>query len=405
LTRRLAPGRWRGEVADALERLLEYQGRGRPEYSEQDPPVALLVFDDVSINNSPGESLFFRLVTRASFKFTDGFWEKIPEQYGKASLRSAYEAFRERLAGLDAEQETVARDMLRAREELFEPEALDQALDALRQARERIEVRRTAALVPLLRGDPGYRRYRKGMLRCYQSICADMGEKVCASWLTSLLDGLTEEEVAIHSRAMLDSEFRREIGMESIEASLDDPAPVRFPVGLRAIPEMRDLYSNLKRRGFDVWVLSTTNDWTIKMLTSIYGVDPSRTVGVRSAVSEGRLTGRVLIPIPYGTGQAAAVTFFIGRPPALVVGAGRDEAVLDYGNGLRVVMAGPGDNSEPWTRRGWSVQPRFSPDRAPQEFGPAQEEALSVEPAETEPETGTSDENEGLSEEPEGEEL
>jgi len=379
----LAPGRWRPEVGDALERLLEYGGEGTPDYSVFDPPVAVFVWDDVAMTHDPGQALFYRMVTRVRFKFSESFWTKIPEQYGRLRIRAAHAAFQERLAKFDAESESLQKDILRVREEGFglprtDPrfETLGQELSSLRQQRLAVEARRTAALAPLLSSDPDYRAFRKGMLRCYQSICAEQGGKVCASWLVGLLAGFEEEELQNLSRVMIDSEFKRTVGSQLVKDALDDPDPVRFPVGLRGIPEMADLFRQLRKKGFDVWVLSTTNEWTIKLLTQMYGVHQSRTVGIRSQVSEGRVTDNILEPIPFGTGQAAAVTFFIGRPPALVVGGERDEPILDYGRGVRIVMAARGADPASWRKRGWLVQPKFSPDRAPQEFRRAAEGAV-----------------------------
>ena len=317
--RRLAPGRWRPEVADALERLLEQEGAGREDYSDADPPVAVFGWEDVSITHRLGEAVFRRLVTRADFKFSEEFWGEVPEVYGRARLRSDYESFR------DHAQASWPKE-------------------------------------------PAYRSYRKGFLRCYQRMCAAEGAKSCARWLTVLLKGFSQDELRNYSTETIRQEFLRPVGEELAVDDIDDPAPVKMPVGLRRIPEMADLYRRLLDRGFDVWVLSGSNDWSLKTMAAMYGVDGSRAVGVRCKVVNDKLTADVLIPIPVGSGQAEALTLFVGRPPSLVVASSGDSELLGYGRGVRIAVADAGAGGAVWERKGWLYQPRFSPVRPPQEF-------------------------------------
>lgn len=380
-TRRLAPGRWRPEVAYALERLLEFEGEGTPGYTPNVPPVAVFSWEDVAITHDVGEAVFLRMVRRAEFKFSDEFWKLIPEQYGRARIRIGYERFVDRLAALNeagalAEQDALVRREARAKarklpmgpERETRLETLAEEGARAEEARAERNLKRLSILEPLAASDPAYRMYRKAFAGCYQSICREVGRRACAEWLVKLLSGFTEEKLRDYTLTTLREELRRPVGTEDLGEAIGDPVPVRVRTGLRLIPEMRDLFQKLKDKGFDVWVISSTNDWSLKASVDSYGVHISRAVGVRSRVIEGRLTLKILRPTPSGTGKAEAVTMFIGAEPALVMAGPGEESLLDYGRGVRVMIADKGSDTSEWTRRHWLFQPRLSPVRAPQKL-------------------------------------
>ena len=278
------------------------------------------------MTHSPGEALFARLVSRAGFKFGDGFWRLIPEPYGRQRIRAGYQAFK------DSPSKAWPKDA-------------------------------------------DYQAYRKTFFRGYQRMCAEAGPRDCSRWLTALLAGFTDEELKAAARDTLAEELERPVGEESVRDSPEDPEPVLMRVGLRAIPEMRDLCRGLRARGFDVWVLSPSDQWSAQAAAALYGIDPSRVLGVRPKTLEGKLTAETLDPVPAGSGKTEALAMFLDRPPELAVGAQDDLAMLDYGNGTRLLLApkealsvaGPPPAwLERARRRGWLVQTAFSPVRGSQ---------------------------------------
>jgi phosphoserine phosphatase len=321
-TRRLAPGRWKSAVSDALEKVLEYTGEETPGYSVNDPPVVVFELDDVLVNGHLGQAIFYRLVRRAEFKFNDAFWEKIPEQYGRARIQAGWRGFR-----------GAPRDSW-----------------------------------PL---DPYYRMYRKGMVRAYRQICESVSRRACNSWAASLLAGFGERELRNYSRATLIEELDKPLGFASVGDSPEDPKPERERQGMRFIPETIDLTEQLIRRGIDVWVISDTNDWAATLLAGVYGIHPSRVVGIRLKAAEQVIGGEPLTPIPHGMGSAEAVTMFINRVPVLSVASEPNEPLLEWGHGARIVVTrGPLDRRTEarWRNRGWLIQPAFSAIRAPQKL-------------------------------------
>lgn len=313
-----AAGRWLPEVSAELERLLASRGAGTPGYTPYDPPVAVFVLDDVSISGAAGEAVFRALVDRAAFKFPEGFWELIPVQYGRARVRAGWEGFRGQPR------------------EIWEKDAY-------------------------------YRIYRKAFLRCHESICRDYGPRRCAAWRARLLAGFAEDELRVLVRDILAEEMRRPLAEERAGDFPEDPDPVIVRRGLRMIPEMRDLYGRLLKRGFDVWLFSGSDQWSSEEMARVYGVHPGRVVGVRTQVADGRLTFGLLDPLPLGSGTAEARAMFIGRSPALAVGGEADAAMLAFGEGVRIVVAARQRGGLPARAL---FQPRFAPVREPQEWAP-----------------------------------
>lgn len=332
--RRLAPGRWTPPAADALERLLQYLGDGATGYTTADPPAAVFVLDGAAMTNSPGDALFARLVDDAAFSFDAPFWGLLPPHYGAARARAGWESFK-------------------------------------------------AAPRAVWRRDPHYLMYRKALHGAYASLCRDAGRRACARWQTALLTGLEEAEVRNRARQAFADALRRPVGTEPVGDAPEDPAPVEVPVGLRLIPEMRDLMAQLLAKGFDVWLLSPSSQFAALEAARLYGVHPTRVVGVRQKIADGRLTAVTLKPVPEGAGMAEAVTLFIGRYPALAVAGPADLGLLDYddGSGLRILLAEPAAAPADLAKRGWVLQPPFSPVREPQEAAPPAAAAKPPEPA------------------------
>jgi hypothetical protein len=319
--RRLAPGRWAPETADALERLLQFLGAGTTGYSTSDPPVAVLMLDGCAMTGSPGDALFARMSADAAFVFDDAFWRRMPAQYGGAAARGGWLSFKDQ----------------------------------------------PRAVWPK---DPNFLLYRKTLHRAYDRLCADAGPRACARWRASLMAGLEEGEVSRLAKTAVAEGLRRPVAPEPAGASPDDPAPAETRPALRVVPEMKDLARALLERGFDVWAFSLSGQTAALEAARLYGLHPSRVAGLRNKVVNGALTAETLHPTPEGYGLAEAVSLLLGRPPALAVGRPEDAALLDTddGEGLRVLVSDPGAPAAAAGRaKGWVVQPPFSPVREPQE--------------------------------------
>ena len=129
----------------------------------------------------------------------------------------------------------------------------------------------------------------------------------------------------------------------------------------------KDLYKKLRDRGFDVWVISSSNQWSVEEMAREYGVYRSRVVGIRTKLVDGAITDEVLHPTTYGIGKTEAIAMFIGRSPVLIVGGERDADMLGFGRGPRIRIVDSSESLPGFARGGDLNQPRFSPVRKPQE--------------------------------------
>lgn len=299
---------WKPEVKKALERLVFERGNAARGYSLDWPPVAVIALDDIAFKHHPGEVAFLRLVERAEFRINDAWWKHVPMDFRDRARRD-YKRFSER------------------------PEAV--------WAR-----------------DEDWLDWRKQLFSSYDLICRRDGRRACKLWLTVLLAGFTEAETEAIMRETVEEALREPLRVEDVRAHAGDERPVPAQRGLRRIPAMEEIVRRLLEAGFDVWALSSSNQWVAEIVAGRYGIDPSRVVGLRARVLNQRLQPDIIDPVPIGPGTAEAVVVFIGRDPALVVSGAADVEVLAQGKGLRVALdRGDPKFSARATDKGWLLQP------------------------------------------------
>lgn len=307
----LARGRWLDANREALERLIRRAGKDSPDYSPHDPPIAVFALESSLAGGSPGETVFRRLVRRAEFRFGRQFWALLPKHHGAERIRSGYNGFR-------------------------------------------------GAPGSVWEDEPHYRLYRKAFLKAHEDLCRVSGPGVCARWRASLLAGFTEVEMRLYARESVAEALQGPWREEVFGDSAEDPEPVRLRTGLRRIPETEDLARALLAAGFDVWVMTTSDQWSAEAFVQALGIHPSRVLGVRAKVAGGRLAPEVLEQTPYKAGQIELLASFIGRQPALVVGGEADQEMLSYSRGLRLALVDPARADAERRRRGdWLIQPAF----------------------------------------------
>lgn len=318
--RRLNSPGWRPEVRLALEKLIDEKGRVSKKYNPEWPPVAVLVLDDVLAAHHAGEVAFLRMVERAEFRFSDAWWQRIPFEFR----------------------------------------------DRARRAHKRFSGRPEAVWAQ----DEDFLQWRKAMFASYDLQCRRDGRRACRVWLTQLLIGHTEGEAELYMRETLEEALSDPYATESIQGHAGDESAVRASRGLRRIPAMVELTEELLGEGFDVWVLSSSNQWIAEAITSRYGVDPSRVVGMRARIINRQVQLDIIDPIPEGVGMSEAVILFIGRDPALIVSAPEESPLLEYGKtkGTRVAIDRGDDKFRARAvDRGWLLQPELpvGPPEAP----------------------------------------
>ncbi|MBI5239578.1 MAG: haloacid dehalogenase-like hydrolase [Elusimicrobia bacterium] len=306
---------WLPENQARLDRLIRRYGEGSPGYDPKKPPVAAFDWDNTMVRNDIGEAVFFRAVRELGFKSDEpGFWDLIPEEFGRSELRRAYEA----LKGLPLEQ---------------------------------------------ARGTPEYRRYRKLFHEVYERVKKegpDLG--LDYGWLVQLMAGYTKEELERYADETIAQELAKPLGEEEISGFDGDPQPIRIPAGIRPHAEMFGLAKRLREAGWDVRIVSATAEWVVARFAARAGIPAGHVHGVRAAVSRGRLTTR-LTQRTWGQGKADVLRRRAGRAPRLAAGdSNSDLRMLESSRGESLVVDRGTEPLRSQARaRGWMIQPRFQP--------------------------------------------
>lgn len=192
-----------------------------------------------------------------------------------------------------------------------------------------------SALAWLDRGDGGDR------LGTYERMVASHGKVVAYAWCAEALAGRTQ--------AGLRALARQVIG-EGLAAGT-----------IVERDEIRDLIWALQRHGWEVWVVSASQETLVEVAAQRYGIPAERVIGMALAVGhDGTLLPEVAGPVTFRHGKVEAIDRRIGRRPTLAVGdaetdaemllAARHALVIDRGDKTLRALAEDGD---------WWMQPAF----------------------------------------------
>ena len=318
----LAPGRWRPEVHAALERLIRSQGR--PDLPLSERPVVTLDFDNTCVRNDIGLALLRELVERRALRIEDdAFWGTIPEELGRAELR-----------------------------------------------RRALRLSSLGAATPLARleEDPDFRRWRKGLLSFYEELRDREGNAVGVAWLARVMVGMSPDEIRRYTQLTLERHLRLPLGHTALVTDPDDPEPFVVEDGIRIHSEMRELVAALQRYGFDVWIVSASNQWSVEVAAQRLGIAGHHVIAVRAAQgADGRLRDLAEEPVTYRAGKVEAIQRYVGRAPVLAIGdAMTDREMLAAATELAVLIDRGDEKLREIARdKGWQIQPQFVEDGEP----------------------------------------
>lgn len=125
-------------------------------------------------------------------------------------------------------------------------------------------------------------------------------------------------------------------------------------------PLMRMLVEKLDEAGFEPWIVSASNEWTIKETARYAGFDSRRVIGIRTGVDHGVLSDRIVEPVVCGAGKVEAIRRIVGAQPVLGFGDSMgDYEMLAYCRQGMVVGQRSSPNAamiEKARLHGWPVQ-------------------------------------------------
>jgi len=119
-------------------------------------------------------------------------------------------------------------------------------------------------------------------------------------------------------------------------------------------PEMRELVRRLHENGCEVWAVSSSNEWVIRVGMEQFGIPPERILATKVEVENGTVTDR-LLRIPSGAGKSKALREVVGKNIDAAFGNSRWDVDM-----LKLATHGfavnPNPDLETMAReRGWTV--------------------------------------------------
>jgi phosphoserine phosphatase len=103
---------------------------------------------------------------------------------------------------------------------------------------------------------------------------------------------------------------------------------------------MVDLIRLLKENKFEVWIITASPEAMYqKFLSEELHIPITNIVGVKSVVHEGKITGKMIEPIPQDHGKKEAIETFVQERPLLVGGNSRgDKEMIEYSGNLKLII-------------------------------------------------------------------
>lgn len=119
-------------------------------------------------------------------------------------------------------------------------------------------------------------------------------------------------------------------------------------------PEMRVLIQRLQEAACDVWAVSSTNEWVIRMAMRHFGIPDSKVLAAAVRIDNGIITDE-LVRVPSGPGKPLAIREVIRKTPDAAFGNSRwDGEMLELARNGFAVNPNP-DLEKTAGSKGWTV--------------------------------------------------
>jgi HAD superfamily phosphoserine phosphatase-like hydrolase len=149
------------------------------------------------------------------------------------------------------------------------------------------------------------------------------------------------------------------------EALADRAIDARLANGrMRLRPEIIGLMRALERHGFEIWIVSASEERLVRAFAPRYGIARDRVIGMRLAEEGGVLQPRLDGPNTYRQGKVDAIDLRIGRRPVFAAGDAETDLEMLESAGHRLFLDKSRDPHDRMrqiaTDRGWWLQPTWS---------------------------------------------
>jgi len=103
---------------------------------------------------------------------------------------------------------------------------------------------------------------------------------------------------------------------------------------------MKELIENLKKNGFEIWVVSASPEAMYQQfLSEELKIPMTNIIGVKSIIRNGVITDEIIQPVPQDKGKMEAIESFIQDKPLLVAGNSRgDKEMIEFSRGIKMII-------------------------------------------------------------------
>ncbi len=291
---------WPHEVREKITPILEhgienYCASGsvqKTDSTNNKKPLAALDFDNTCIYGDITELAFFHLIKDRRFIFSDSFWEIIPEESGRNSIRENLEACRH----------------------LEEPD---------------------------IENDLAYQRYRYGLHSVYFDIFKREGMSVASRFAARAFCGFAPSELtALGRRIIVIEEAQPRHHAEIQDPDKNGPA-LYSRRGLRINTMMRDLILALQICGIETVLVTGSLTYLVASYAQQLGIRVDEILGTHLEYGEdGKFTDRLIEPAPIFETKVEAIHSKYGHSPVIAIGDSRwDVPMLACADKARIFIS------------------------------------------------------------------
>ncbi|MEN8248060.1 MAG: haloacid dehalogenase-like hydrolase [Bacteroidota bacterium] len=103
---------------------------------------------------------------------------------------------------------------------------------------------------------------------------------------------------------------------------------------------MRDLISNLKQNGFEIWIITASPEGMYQQfLSKALEIPITHIVGIKSVIKDGIISDEIITPVPQDHGKKWAIESFVQDVPLFVAGNSRgDKEMIEFSRGLKMIV-------------------------------------------------------------------
>ncbi len=122
----------------------------------------------------------------------------------------------------------------------------------------------------------------------------------------------------------------------------------------RIFPEMQELVSRLQKSGCDIWAVSSSNEWVIRVGMRAFGIAEDHILAAKVPIENGVITDR-LACVPSGPGKPQVLREVVKRPIDAAFGNSRwDAEMLAIAKNAFAINPNP-DLEVQARERGWTI--------------------------------------------------